>query len=128
MVLQVEQVIWYSFWLNLFWNMALVYGDLSASPPFYGAGKAGLLQFTRYCASQLAKKGIRVNSISPDPCPNITPNTDMDFIKRLSAKTMLHRTGDAKELCGAMLLLCPDASSFMTGTNIVLDGGMTEVV
>lgn len=105
-----------------------MYGDLPASPPFYGAGKAGLLQFSRYCASQLAEKGIRVNSLSPGPFPNITPNTDMDFINRLSAKTMLGRTGKAEELCGALLLLCSDASSFMTGTNIVVDGGMTEVV
>ena len=105
-----------------------MYGDIPASPPFYGAGKAGLLQFSRYCASQLAEKGIRVNSLSPGPFPNITPSTDMDFIKRLSAKTMLGRTGNAEELCGALLLLCSDASSFMTGTNIVVDGGMTEVV
>lgn len=105
-----------------------MYGDMPASPPFYGAGKAGVVQFTRYCASQFGERGIRVNSICPGPFPNITPNSDMDFIKRLSAKTMLNRTGKAEELCGAVLLLCSDASSFMTGTNIVVDGGMTEVV
>jgi gluconate 5-dehydrogenase len=52
----------------------------------------------------------------------------MDFINRLRAKTMMGRTGKAEELCGALILLCSDASSFMTGTNIVVDGGMTEVV
>lgn len=105
-----------------------MYGDVPASPPFYGAGKAGVVQFTRYCASQFGKRGIRVNSICPGPFPNITPTSNMDFMKRLSGKTMLNRTGNAEELCGAVMLLCSDASSFMTGTNIVVDGGMTTVV
>ena len=45
---------------------------------------------------------------------------------RLAGKTMLKRTGQAQELCGALLLLASDASSFMTGANIVVDGGMTQ--
>ena len=104
-----------------------IYGeDIPWSPPTYGAGKAGVLQFTRYCASALARRNIRVNSITPGPFPGITPNTDMDFIGRLSNKTMLKRTGKAEELNGALLLLASDASSFMTGSNIVVDGGMTQ--
>jgi len=104
-----------------------VYGEnIPWSPPTYGAGKAGVLQFTRYCASALARRNIRVNSITPGPFPGITPTTDMEFIGRLSNKTMLKRTGKAEELNGALLLLASDASSFMTGTNIVVDGGMTQ--
>lgn len=104
-----------------------VYGDnIPWNPPTYGAGKAGVLQFTRYCASALARRNIRVNSLTPGPFPNITPNTDMDFVARLSEKTMLKRTGKPEELNGALLLLCSDASSFMTGFNIVVDGGMTQ--
>lgn len=104
-----------------------IYGDnIPWSPPTYGAGKAGVLQFTRYCASALARRNIRVNSITPGPFPGITPATDMEFIGRLSNKTMLKRTGKAEELNGALLLLASDASSFMTGTNIVVDGGMTQ--
>jgi len=104
-----------------------IYGDdIPWNPPTYGAGKAGVLQFTRYCASALARRGIRVNSITPGPFPNITPKSDMEFIGRLSSKTMLGRTGKAEELNGALLLLCSDASSFMTGANIVVDGGMTQ--
>lgn len=103
-----------------------IYGDnIPWNPPTYGAGKAGVLQFTRYCASALARRGIRVNSLTPGPFPNVTPASDMDFIGRLSGKTMLKRTGKAEELCGALLLLSSDASSFMTGTNITVDGGMT---
>jgi gluconate 5-dehydrogenase len=51
----------------------------------------------------------------------------MEFIGRLSNKTMMKRTGKAEELAGGLLLLCSDASSFMTGTNIVVDGGMTAM-
>ena len=104
-----------------------IYGEnIPWNPPTYGAGKAGMLQFTRYCASALARRNIRVNSLTPGPFPNITPSSDMDFIARLSDKTMLKRTGKAEELNGALLLLCSDASSFMTGTNIIVDGGMTQ--
>ncbi len=103
-----------------------IYGDdIPWNPPTYGAGKAGVLQFTRYCASALARRGIRVNSVTPGPFPNITPASNMEFIGRLSNKTMLKRTGKGEELNGALLLLASDASSFMTGTNIVVDGGMT---
>ena len=103
-----------------------IYGDdIAWNPPAYGAGKAGVIQFTRYCASALARKNIRVNSLTPGAFPNVTPSFDRGFLARLSAKTMLKRVGRAEELCGALLLLCSDASSFMTGTNIMVDGGMT---
>ena len=103
-----------------------IYGDNPWNPPTYGAGKAGVLQFTRYCAAALARRHIRVNSLTPGPFPMIGPNTDQAFIERLSKKTMMKRTGDASELNGALLLLCSDASSYMTATNIVVDGGMTQ--
>lgn len=104
-----------------------IYGDnIPWSPPTYGAGKAGVLQFTRYSASALARRNIRVNSITPGPFPNVTSSSDMEFIGRLSNKTMLKRTGKAEELNGALLLLASDASTFMTGTNIIVDGGMTQ--
>jgi NAD(P)-dependent dehydrogenase (short-subunit alcohol dehydrogenase family) len=104
-----------------------IYGDdIPWNPPSYGTGKAGLIQFTRYCAAALAPKKIRVNALTPGPFPNVTPQSDAGFIERLSNKTMLRRTGRADELAGALILLCSDASSFMTGSNIVVDGGMTS--
>lgn len=119
-------------------NIASMYGLLapdldiydsieSASPPFYGAGKAGLLQLTRYCASALAKRNIRVNSITPGPFPQME-KADKAFMERLSKKTMLKRMGKPEDLNGTILLLCSDASSYMSGSNIVVDGGMTQVV
>ncbi len=104
-----------------------IYGDnIPWNPPQYGAGKAGVIQFTRYCAAALAPRSIRVNCLTPGPFPNLTPSGDKGFIERLSAKTMMKRTGKAEELCGALLLLASDASSYMTGANIVVDGGMTQ--
>lgn len=104
-----------------------VYGDdIPWNPPTYGAGKAAVVQFTRYCASALARRGIRVNSLTPGTFPNITPSSNMAFIERLAAKSMLKRTGRPEELNGALLLLCSDASSYITGTNIMVDGGATQ--
>ena len=102
-----------------------IYGDTgNNSPVTYGAGKAGVVQLTKYTASYLAKDGVRVNAITPGPFPKVSA-TDPDFLKILQSKTMLGRTGDPNELAGALVLLCSDASSFMTGTNIVVDGGWT---
>lgn len=104
-----------------------IYGEkIPWNPPTYGAGKAGVVQFTRYCAAALAKKNIRVNSLTPGAFPKLGAATDQDFVQRLSNKIMLKRTGLPAELNGALLLLCSDASSFMTATNIVVDGGMTQ--
>jgi gluconate 5-dehydrogenase len=103
-----------------------IYGDSGANnPPNYGAGKAAVLQFTRYCAGHLANKNIRVNSVAPGPFPNPHFQQDDDFVKELEQKTMVGRIGKASEMVGPVLLLVSDASSFMTGTNIVVDGGWT---
>jgi NAD(P)-dependent dehydrogenase (short-subunit alcohol dehydrogenase family) len=103
-----------------------IYGSVGQnSPPTYGAGKAAVLQLTRYCAAHLAGRNIRVNSITPGPFPNPKGLKDEDFKKRLNAKTILGRTGRPEELAGALVLLASNASSFMTGANVVVDGGWT---
>jgi gluconate 5-dehydrogenase len=103
-----------------------MYGDSGQnSPPTYGAGKAAVLQLTRYCAANLAEKNIRVNSITPGPFPDLNRSVEEGFLSRLKGKTMLKRTGSPEELTGALLLLASDASSYMTGSNIVVDGGWT---
>jgi len=117
-------------------NIASMYGIVSPdpgiygtsgqnSPPMYGSGKAAVLQLTRYCAANLAEKNIRVNSISPGPFPNPKGNVNEDFMKKLNTKTMIGRTGRPEELAGALILLASEASSYMTGSNIVVDGGWT---
>lgn len=103
-----------------------IYGDSGANnPPNYGVGKAGVVQLTKYCAGHLAKYGIRCNSVSPGPFPNPVIGQNEAFLEKLQAKTMLGRVGKPEEIVGAIILLSSDASSYMTGTNIMVDGGWT---
>ena len=103
-----------------------IYGDNpQKQPPNYGTGKSGVAQFTRYAAGALGEYGIRVNAITPGPFPNPANQTDEEFNRKLAGKTMLGRIGKSSEIAGAVLLLASDASTFMTGSNIVVDGGWT---
>ncbi|MEF3303117.1 SDR family oxidoreductase [Paenibacillus sp. GYB003] len=103
-----------------------IYGDSGANNPAnYGAGKAAVLQLTRYCAAHLAAKRIRVNSVTPGPFPNPHTQQNEPFLEKLGRKTMLGRPGKAEEIAGAVVFLASDASSYMTGSNIVVDGGWT---
>ena len=104
-----------------------IYGEDNPqkNPPNYGAAKAAVAQFTRYSAGALAKYGIRVNSVTPGPFPAPGNDKDVEFNKALASKTMLGRFGKNHEMAGAVLLLASDASTFMTGSNIVVDGGWT---
>lgn len=104
-----------------------IYGDSDQRQPAnYGAGKAGALQLTRYAAGALADYGIRVNCVIPGPFPNPQAQAnDNNFIEKLSNKTMLGRVGINHEMAGAVLLLASEASSYMTGTSITVDGGWT---
>lgn len=96
------------------------------NPPFYGAAKAALLHWTRYAGCEFGKEGIRVNSISPGPFPSeAVQRTNPAFIATLSKKVPMGRVGASEELKGPTLFLASTASSFVNGTNIVVDGGWT---
>src|SRR5690606_15062193 len=97
------------------------------NPPHYGAAKAGVIQLTKYFASYLGKENIRVNCISPGPFPNKEVQKNETFISNLSRKTALKRIGKPEELVGSFIYLSSDASSFITGQNIVVDGGWTVI-
>lgn len=103
-----------------------IYGDSgNNSPVTYGVSKAGVLQLTRYGAANLAKYNIRVNAITPGPFPNARTLENKEFSAKLADKTMLKRVGTSNEIGGAIVLLASDASTFMTGSNITVDGGWT---
>lgn len=103
-----------------------IYGDNpQKQPPNYGAGKGGVDQLTRYAASALSQYNIRVNSVIPGPFPCPRNQTDVEFNQKLANKTILGRFGQSYEIAGAILLLASDASTFMTGSNITVDGGWT---
>lgn len=118
-------------------NIASMYGSVSPdpaiygnsgknNPPFYGASKGGMIQLTRYMACHWAEHGIRVNSISPGPFPpQDIKESNPAFHEELCRKNPMHRIGHADELIGPVCFLLSDASSFVTGINLPVDGGWT---
>lgn len=118
-------------------NISSMYGKVSPnpeayrgevrlnSPACYGAGKAAILQLTRYIAGYYGERGIRCNCISPGPFPSKAVQETEWFIKNLSEKTMLKRIGRPEDLCGALMLLASDAGAYITGADICVDGGWT---
>jgi len=97
----------------------------SLNPPHYGAGKAGVIQLTRYFAWYLGADNIQVNAVSPGPFPNDRVRENQGFVAALAGKTALKRVGKPGELQGAFVFLSSAASDYVTGHNLVVDGGWT---
>ena len=91
-------------------------------PVTYSVVKTGLIGLTRYLATYWATSGVRVNAISPGGVFNNQPAA---FLAELHQRIPLARMAHADEYQGAILFLCSDASSYMTGANLVVDGGRT---
>jgi NAD(P)-dependent dehydrogenase (short-subunit alcohol dehydrogenase family) len=103
------------------------YTDLPVnSPPSYHGLKGGLVHLTRHLAVYWAKDNIRVNAISPGPFPTAkTQGALPEFIERLDKKVPMGRMGRPEELKGLVVLLASEAGSYITGQNILVDGGWT---
>lgn len=104
-----------------------LYQGLDRQPfvPDYFFHKGGMINFTRFVASYYGPAQVRCNCVSPGGI-RVLPSTD-EFVRRYSARTMLNRMAEAREVAAAILFLASDASSYMTGANLVVDGGYTAM-
>jgi gluconate 5-dehydrogenase len=98
-------------------------GICPASPVAYHALKGSILHMTRHLAVYWARDHVRVNCLSPGPFPSAKAPAAM--VERLCTKLPMQRMGQSHELKGAIVFLASEASSFMTGQNLVVDGGWT---
>jgi len=94
------------------------------SPPSYAATKGAIVNLTKYLAANWHNQNIRVNTLSLGGV-QVDSYMDKKFLKNYSEKTMLGRMAKKEEYNGAMLFLASEASSYMTGTNMIIDGGWT---
>ncbi|HEV2489257.1 MAG TPA: SDR family oxidoreductase [Candidatus Acidoferrales bacterium] len=118
-------------------NVASIYGVVSpefgiydghselTNPPSYGYAKAGMVQLTRYFAVYFGKYGVRVNSLSPGGLHSA--KMPKRFVENYSRRTPLGRMAGPNDLKGAAVFLASDASAYVTGHNLLVDGGYTAV-
>jgi NAD(P)-dependent dehydrogenase (short-subunit alcohol dehydrogenase family) len=116
-------------------NMASIYGvvgpDFSlyentemTMPAAYAAIKGGVINFTRYLSSYYGKYNIRVNCISPGGIYN---NQSEIFVKNYESKVPMNRMGKSSDIAPAVCFMLSDESSYITGQNIIIDGGWTSI-
>jgi NAD(P)-dependent dehydrogenase (short-subunit alcohol dehydrogenase family) len=116
-------------------NIASIYGVVGndftlyeeyggTSPAAYSAIKGGLINFTRYLASYYGHLGIRVNCVSPG---GIFDNQHPSFIARYEAKVPMRRLGNPNDVAPAVSFLLSDEAKYITGQNLVVDGGWTSI-
>ena len=100
-----------------------IYGDSGInSPVAYATSKSAIIQLSKYLATHLAEKNIRVNTLSPGGVFN---NQSSEFIKNYEKLTPLGRMATVRDYDGPIVFLLSDSSSYMTGSNLVVDGGWT---
>jgi NAD(P)-dependent dehydrogenase (short-subunit alcohol dehydrogenase family) len=99
-------------------------GEVFYKPVAYSASKSGLLNLTRYLAVYWAKKGVRVNSLT---IAGVYNNQEKAFLDAYCGRIPIGRMADANEYCGSVLFLSCEASRYMTGANLVIDGGWTAI-
>tara|TARA_R100000278_G_C5447456_1_gene156034 strand:+ start:81 stop:908 length:828 start_codon:yes stop_codon:yes gene_type:complete len=108
---------------------SLYEGSSAFNPPSYSAAKSAIIALTKYTASFYGIHNVRCNAIAPGAFPNVQNNSynspDPKLLERLSSRTVLNRYGDPKDLKGSVVFLASDASSYVTGHTLVVDGGWT---
>jgi NAD(P)-dependent dehydrogenase (short-subunit alcohol dehydrogenase family) len=114
-------------------NIASTYGVVSSNPDLYRgnslgnpvaytASKGGVIMLTKYLGAHWAARGVRVNCVTPHGVWN---NQEPGFVERFSEKSPMKRLMMVDEVVGAVLFLASDASSYATGSNVLIEGGWT---
>jgi NAD(P)-dependent dehydrogenase (short-subunit alcohol dehydrogenase family) len=106
-------------------NYFLYEGSNTSVSPDYFFHKGGMTNLTRYLAAHYGPKGVRVNVVSPGGIYNPAKPQAPDFLQRYAKMTMLGRMAEAREIGGAVVFLLSDASTYVTGANLAVDGGYT---
>lgn len=99
-------------------------GTTLTMPAAYAAIKGGIVNFTRYLASYYGPFGVRINCLSPG---GIFDNQPEAFVKNYEAKVPMQRMGTTQDIVGPVCFLLADESSYITGQNLIVDGGWTSI-
>lgn len=114
-------------------NLASTYGVVSSNPALYesnslgnplaySVSKGGVIMLTKYLGAHWASRGVRVNCVTPH---GVWSNQEPAFVERFAAMSPMRRLMNADEVLGAVLYLASDASSYATGSNVLIEGGWT---
>ncbi len=111
-------------------NVSSIFGLVASRGPIaaYNASKGALVNLTRHLAAQWGARGVRVNALAPGYFPTELTGglTDPSFVESIEARSLLGRIPSINELDGPLLFLASDASSYVTGHTLVVDGGWTS--
>ena len=109
---------------RLYSKLGVLEGQQPVKPVTYSVVKAGVVGLTRYLSSYWAHKGVRANALSPG---GVYVDQDAEFVTRLEQLIPMGRMAQPDEYIGAIQFLCSDASAYMNGQNIVMDGGRSVI-
>lgn len=105
-------------------DFSIYEGTSMTMPAAYSVIKGGIIAFTRYLATYYARSNVRVNSVSPG---GIHDNQPDSFVEKYAGRTPLGRMAEPSEIVGGIIYLASDASSYVTGQNLIIDGGWTAL-